>query len=80
LPEEWFPAKARMVVFCLKSGELTVTVDPNFPNIWRREPYYSLLLHFAELQRVTIRIGRRYVDLAPDGAELEDDSCPSPGG
>jgi hypothetical protein len=62
-----------MYMFVPKAVYLTVTVDPSFPNACRREPYYSLLLHFAEFQYVSIRIGPRFIGLAPDGTELEDD-------
>ena len=72
LPDEWFPAKAKMYLSNLEPGIVAVTVDPSFPTIWRREPYYSLLVHLAGFQRIIIRIGRRYIELTSDGTELDD--------
>ena len=53
-------------------NQLLVLVDPDFPNAWRREPYYSKLLKFARLGNfVGMRIGLRCIVLRPDGSEGE---------
>ena len=48
-----------------------VTVDPSFPNAWRREPYYLQLLGWAQRMVVEIRVGRRCIRLNADGSEQE---------
>jgi hypothetical protein len=55
-----------------KEKQLIVTVDPNFPNAWRQEPYYSALRAFINrVIFVGVRIGRRCIDLHADGSEEE---------
>jgi hypothetical protein len=44
--DEWFPARCKMTLTDNAQGHL-VTVDPAFPNAWRREPYYSQILAWA---------------------------------
>jgi hypothetical protein len=56
--DEWFPAHCKMVMDC-EGGGIRVTVDPDFPDAWRREPYYSQLLEFTNVQ---IRIGLLSID------------------
>jgi hypothetical protein len=48
-----------------------VTVDPAFPTVWRREPYYSQLLAWAQRMQIKIRIGLRCIELNADGTEQE---------
>jgi hypothetical protein len=70
LGEEWFPARCKMILTPLPKGPL-VTVDPAFPTAWRREPYYSQLLAWAQYTQVEIRVGRRCIGLNADGTEDE---------
>jgi hypothetical protein len=58
MPDVWFPARSKMVVTNME-GTTIVTVDPDYPNAWRREPYFSQLM---EQSRVRIRIGTRIID------------------
>jgi hypothetical protein len=68
----WFPAQCKMVLTQLRENHLLVTVDPGFPNAWRREPYYASLRNYAVRGVfVEVRIGRRTVRLLPDGSEQE---------
>jgi hypothetical protein len=53
-----------------KAGML-VSVDPAYPNAWRREPYYGQLLPWAKRYPVEIRVGLRYIALYADGTEKE---------
>jgi hypothetical protein len=46
-----------------------ITVDPAYPNAWRRKPYYEQLLALARQTFVVIRIGRRQIGLNADGSE-----------
>ena len=73
LPEfgdEGFPARCKMVLslrvppHSIREQGIMVTVDPAYPNAWRREPYYSRLK-----VRVEIRVGRRRIMLDADGSE-----------
>ncbi len=61
-----------MVLATPNEKQLLVLVDPDFPNAWRREPYYSKLLKFVRLGNfVGMRIGLRCIELRPDGSERE---------
>jgi Fe-S-cluster containining protein len=70
LGDEWFPARCKMYLKQRPKGRL-VTVDPAFPTVWRREPYYSQLLAWAQRMQIKIRIGLRCIELNADGAEQE---------
>jgi hypothetical protein len=50
---------------------MLVTVDPSYPDAWRRKPYYVQLLGWAGRMVVEIRIGRRCIRLNADGSEQE---------
>lgn len=70
--EHWFPARCKMMLTQRKEKQLIVTVDPNFPNAWRQEPYYSTLRAITNRGIfVGVRIGRRCIDLGADGSEKE---------
>jgi hypothetical protein len=76
LGEEWFPAKCKVVLSDYNPTGPLVTVDPAFPNAWRREPYYSQILAWARQVQahgliLQIRIGRRFIVPRPDGSEQE---------
>jgi hypothetical protein len=36
--DEWFPARAKMVLVTPNENQILVMVDPDYPNAWRREP------------------------------------------
>jgi hypothetical protein len=75
LPDEWFPARCKMIISPRVPGRnvteqgFLITVDPAYPNAWRREPYYEQLLALARQTFVVIRIGRRSIGLKADGSE-----------
>lgn len=46
LGDEWFPNRARMVVH-FSQGAINVQVDPNYPDRWRREPYFGKLCEWS---------------------------------
>jgi hypothetical protein len=82
LPEfgdEWFPARCKMIISIrdpqrgLREGGMRVTVDPAYPNAWRREPYYSQLRMWAQHIVIEIRVGRRFIRLSASGAEQTDE-------
>jgi hypothetical protein len=73
LGAHWKPDRAKFAVHPHRNGvNLQVSVDPNFPNAWMKEPYYSELKRWAKdgAERghfVFVRIGARLVVLLPDG-------------
>jgi len=63
LGDEWFPARCKMVLSQTQNGRPLVTVDPAYPNAWRREPYHSQLKVLSQKGvPIQIRIGRRCID------------------
>jgi uncharacterized protein len=77
LGDEWFPARCKMIVtrreprYNLAEQGMLVTVDPTYPNAWRRKLYYGQLLAWAQRMVVEIRVGRRCIRLNADGSEQE---------
>jgi hypothetical protein len=77
LGDEWFPARCKMIVTPRVPGHsaaeqgFLVTVDPAYPNAWRREPYHSQLVARAQETFVEVRIGLRCIGLNADGTEQE---------
>ena len=75
--DEWFPARCKMIISPRVPGQnvaergFLITVDPAYPNAWRRTPYYEHLLALARQTFVVIRIGRRQIGLNADGSEGE---------
>jgi len=78
LGDEWFPARCKMIVtrreprYNLTERGMLVTVDPTYPNAWRRKPYYVQLLGWAQHIVVEIRVGRRCIRLNADGTEQQE--------
>jgi hypothetical protein len=50
---------------------MRVTVDPDYPDAWLREPYYKQIRQWAQQNPVEIRIGWRWLWLNPDLPESE---------
>jgi hypothetical protein len=77
---EWSPRRSRMVLRLepAETGDLVlmVYIDPANPGAWRRPPYYRQLKDRATTGPVIIRIGRRRIELGPDGEEVELPSAP----
>jgi len=79
----WFPARCKMIIaqrvpkHSVAEQGMAVTVDPAFPNAWRREPYYVQLRAWAQTMCIEIRVGRRCIRLHADGAEEEVRYSPS---
>ena len=74
--DEWFPARCKMFITSrpsegpAKKGIL-VTVDPAYPDAWRRNPYHAQLRAWAQHMFVEIRVGRRFIGLNADGTERQ---------
>jgi hypothetical protein len=72
LGEEWKPSHAKFVVaYELDGKRIAVYVDPQRPNAWKQEPYYSKLKQWAEAAvpyrgQVLACVGRRTYVVFPD--------------
>jgi len=85
LDESWRPSRSKLVLGIEAGGQTVfVHVDPDRPQAWRKEPYYSRLKEWsraaaASRGQVIVRIGKRAIVVFPDrDAEVglvEDDEC-----
>lgn len=66
LDEEWFPEKAGMVVH-FSQDAVNVQVDPEFPDRWRQEPYFSKLCEWS-LNGIRMNGNRGYATLVMVGS------------
>jgi hypothetical protein len=72
LDERWKPSESRLVIWWNEGmTRLAVSVDPQRPDAWKREPYYSVLRRLAKRaadaeQQVMIFIGPRVWIMLPD--------------
>ena len=61
--EEWKPSRSRMVLRMRPSPTggliLNVNVDPAYPHIWRKSPYYEELKDRASRMPVNVFVGKR---------------------
>jgi hypothetical protein len=83
LGEEWQPERAHIVLSLdLEGRRLNATADPDYPDAWRSEPYYSQLKNFAAMAlprngqvvaylngAVTVFLPDRHVDLGMLGED-----------
>ena len=85
LGEEWKPSKSKIVLVTDSSGNrLVAHVDPQRPNAWKQEPYYSGLKEWARSglplgKQVAVCIGQRTYFILPDRdvdlGIVGDDDC-----
>ena len=47
LGEAWEPSRSQMMIY-RQGPQITVLVDPDHPDIWRREPYHAQLRAWAD--------------------------------
>jgi len=72
LGEEWKPDKCRIILSRDMEGKrLVANVDPQRPDAWRKEPYYSKLKQWARTAArnrnlVVVTIGWRMIVVFPD--------------
>ena len=72
LGEEWKPVHSKIVLAADMGGKrITAHVDPQRPDAWRAEPYYSTLKKWARLDRadrkqVLAAVGNRVYVILPD--------------
>jgi hypothetical protein len=70
LGEEWKPSKSRLVLE-LEGNRIGVHVDPQRPDAWKREPFYSSLKRWAAAAvqnhgEIVTYIGKRVHVIFPD--------------
>jgi hypothetical protein len=83
--EEWYPLKSRMIIALMNKGEkLVINVDPQRPDAWRKEPYYSTIKRWAAGaantgRNVVIQIGQHFHVIFPnhdqDMGMVAEDEC-----
>lgn len=71
LGEEWKPSRCKIVLLPDKGNSIVAFVDPQRPDVWRREPYYSTLKRLsvnAAVHKggVIVRIDRHTHVIFPD--------------
>ena len=72
LGEHWLPAHCNLVVAFKPDGmEIVIHVDPDVPDAWRAEPYYSEIRDMAgdalgRVYTIFVQIGRRIIVVFPD--------------
>ncbi len=65
--DDWFPEKARIVVH-FSQDAVNVQVDPNCPDRWREEPYFSRLSELS-LNGIRVSGNRSYATLVVVGPD-----------
>jgi len=71
--DHWKPANSRMVISLLaNANRMVVYVDPDRPDAWRKEPYYSDVKSWARSAvrnqgQVVVSEGRDMIAVMPDG-------------
>jgi hypothetical protein len=81
LGPEWKPDRSKLVVTNGRDGTgLEIRCDPGFPQAWRKEPYHSQILEWAEAAKphgVIVCVTNRVTMVAPEGefplGEVADD-------
>lgn len=71
--DHWRPVNSKMVIaLAIDANRLTVFVDPDRPDAWRKEPYYSDIKSWAKVAaknqgRVIVSLGNEVIVVTPDG-------------
>lgn len=71
--DHWKPANSKMVIaLATNANRLTVFVDPDLPDAWREEPYYSDIKSWARATtqkqgRVVVSLGNEVIVVTPNG-------------
>ncbi len=71
LDERWNPANAHFLLRAADAGTLVIQVDPQRPDAWKREPYYSMLKQRTQIVypqggKIFVKIGHRTILMLPD--------------
>ena len=70
---EWKPEKSKIVITVTRDGNgFEFQCDPGFPQAWRKEPYYSKILHLSGVAAahdgiVLVAVGMTRTLIAPEG-------------
>jgi hypothetical protein len=74
----WFPAKSKIVINAKLEGKtayVAFIVDPDYPNRWREEPYFSDIKKLAQAG-LTGRLGQKWITIVM----IKDQHIPIIGG
>ncbi len=71
LGEAWRPDRSKLVLWTNKVGRMIVDVDADYPNAWRREPYYGQLKAWSNRRQpgsleVLVRAKGRMIVVFPE--------------
>ena len=72
LTEAWRPSTSRLVLVESKPEKLLIAyVDPQRPDVWKKEPYYSKLKAWSKTraatrENVVVYVGRRVIVIGPE--------------
>ena len=71
LADHWKPSRSRMVLTRYQAARLCVHVDPDRPDAWRKEPYYSELKAWSRIaaqtrSMVAVYVGDNLTIVLPD--------------
>jgi hypothetical protein len=71
LGDHWKPSRSRMVLTRYQAARLCVHVDPDRPDAWRKEPYYSELKAWSRVaaqsrSMVAVYVGDNLTVVLPD--------------
>lgn len=70
LPEHWNPLTCHMIVSVYEGPlRMTVSVDPDYPLIWREPLYLEQIQHWAAQGAVTVMVGTRTFAAYPGHVE-----------
>jgi len=64
--EEWRPTTANLMVSLLIGNVVYVSVDPLWPEAWKKEPYFSSIRNWSLKVRVVVLIGLHALAIYPD--------------
>jgi hypothetical protein len=73
--DEWKPDRCKMVVWANKPDRIIIDVENEFPNAWRREPYYRQIKAWSDRSRaapveVLVRVHDHMLVVFPE-AEID---------
>lgn len=72
VPDEWYPKTSHIIIEMLDDAvNAHIYVDPDFPDAWRSEPFYSDIKDIARealrrRARVTVHVGKEQTIVFPD--------------
>jgi uncharacterized protein len=66
LGEEWKPSTAKLMVSAMANGSACITVDPDRPDAWKKEPYFSRIRQWSTQTQIIVFVGLHVIAVYPD--------------